>query len=49
MAELRYYQHDAVVATYRHLREKSTNPFLEPFNEKEEEYPEDLEPISISH
>ena len=30
-------------------REKSTNPFLEPVNGKEEEYPEDLEPISISH
>lgn len=29
MAELRYYQHDAVVATYRHLREKSTNPCID--------------------
>ena len=29
MAELRYYQHDAVVATYRHLREKNTNPCID--------------------
>jgi len=29
MAELRYYQRDAVLATYRHLREKKTNPCIE--------------------
>ena len=29
MAELRYYQKDAVLATYRHLREKKTNPCID--------------------